>query len=322
MEFFDEKEEVLDIQLTRHGKRKLMEGEFNPEYYSFHDEGILYDPNYADFDEPSNKSEDRIVDGTSYTKPQSIFSEAGKKELKEGVGKVDEIQSSDKIGTADLSGQEAPAIHLEMLEREIDSVTGSSGSYPTNVQDIPQINIGEVEYTISKDKGPPGDLRASPDPVDADIVRKTLPDGTTVEISGEDILIAVDEENTPFKNNNFDVEVFEAEDVTGSDERKLHKKRFVHKGNDEQLPDLFVPKDDRTQIDEVTSGSVSYFLDLKTDNEISRNILCRKLNEQSKDVFKEEIECAGVGPNRAVEAEDENPYESDSDKNESGEKCP
>ena len=44
MEFFDKKEEVMEIHLTSYGKELLYsKGKFKPFYYSFFDEGILYD---------------------------------------------------------------------------------------------------------------------------------------------------------------------------------------------------------------------------------------------------------------------------------------
>ena len=43
MSFFDSKEEVLDVQLTPYGKHLLSKGLFKPAYYSFHDDGVIYD---------------------------------------------------------------------------------------------------------------------------------------------------------------------------------------------------------------------------------------------------------------------------------------
>ena len=43
MEFFDKKQDVLDIQLTTYGKQLLSRGMFVPKYYTFSDDGIMYD---------------------------------------------------------------------------------------------------------------------------------------------------------------------------------------------------------------------------------------------------------------------------------------
>ena len=51
MSFFDRKEEVLEIQLTPHGRYLLSLGEFQPVYYSFFDDDIVYDSNYIGYSE-------------------------------------------------------------------------------------------------------------------------------------------------------------------------------------------------------------------------------------------------------------------------------
>ena len=73
MEFFNRKEEVLDIELTQYGKYLLSIGEFKPAYYAFYDDDVIYDSKYqglppnpdnaADTAGPSENqknSEDRI----------------------------------------------------------------------------------------------------------------------------------------------------------------------------------------------------------------------------------------------------------------------
>ena len=43
MEFFNKKEEVLELTLTQKGKELFSQGKFIPTYYSFHDTDIIYD---------------------------------------------------------------------------------------------------------------------------------------------------------------------------------------------------------------------------------------------------------------------------------------
>ena len=43
MGLFDKKEDVLDIQLTQHGKYLVSKGKFKPTYYAFFDDDIVYD---------------------------------------------------------------------------------------------------------------------------------------------------------------------------------------------------------------------------------------------------------------------------------------
>ena len=48
MEFFNKKEEVIDLQLTQFGRHILSKGKFKPVYYSFHDDNILYNVEFQD----------------------------------------------------------------------------------------------------------------------------------------------------------------------------------------------------------------------------------------------------------------------------------
>ena len=41
MSFLNSKEEVIEIQLTQHGKRLLSQGLFEPKYYAFYDDDVL-----------------------------------------------------------------------------------------------------------------------------------------------------------------------------------------------------------------------------------------------------------------------------------------
>jgi hypothetical protein len=73
MEFFDKKEEVIDIQMTQYGKHLLSLGKFKPAQYAFFDNDIIYDPAYASGSEQQNKTEERIKE-VPRTKAQYVFS--------------------------------------------------------------------------------------------------------------------------------------------------------------------------------------------------------------------------------------------------------
>tara|TARA_R100000234_G_scaffold120114_1_gene105556 strand:+ start:5469 stop:6665 length:1197 start_codon:yes stop_codon:yes gene_type:complete len=57
MEFFDRKEEVLDVQLTQYGKYLLSVGKLKPVYYSFFDNDVDYDTKYQGLP-PNDSSSD------------------------------------------------------------------------------------------------------------------------------------------------------------------------------------------------------------------------------------------------------------------------
>lgn len=74
MSFFDNKEEVLDVQLTQFGKRLLSIGHFKPVFYAFFDDDILYDSSKAGVEEDQNTSQRRIIEETPKLKTQHITS--------------------------------------------------------------------------------------------------------------------------------------------------------------------------------------------------------------------------------------------------------
>ena len=61
VEFFNKKEEILEVQLTEYGKYLLSIGKLDPVYYGFYDDEILYNSEYADVSgEPQNAIDQRI----------------------------------------------------------------------------------------------------------------------------------------------------------------------------------------------------------------------------------------------------------------------
>jgi hypothetical protein len=74
MEFFDKKEEVIDVQLTRYGRHLLSRGKFKPVYYCFSDDEVIYDQRWVSgtiTQEAQNSVEGRIQEETPRLKTQS-----------------------------------------------------------------------------------------------------------------------------------------------------------------------------------------------------------------------------------------------------------
>ena len=61
MEFFNKKEEVLDVQLTEYGKYLLSKGRMKPVYYAFYDDEILYDVSASGDVSELQKNADRRI---------------------------------------------------------------------------------------------------------------------------------------------------------------------------------------------------------------------------------------------------------------------
>ena len=69
MTFFNKKEEVLDIQLTQLGKYLLSKGKLKPKFYTFSDDEVLYNPEYAGVKtETARQTSDRIQKDTQRLK--------------------------------------------------------------------------------------------------------------------------------------------------------------------------------------------------------------------------------------------------------------
>lgn len=67
MEFFDKKQDVINLKLTRYGRQLLSLGKFKPVYYAFSDDGVMYDSRWlsgSDVKEEQWLVEQRIQEKT------------------------------------------------------------------------------------------------------------------------------------------------------------------------------------------------------------------------------------------------------------------
>ena len=75
MKFMNKKEQVLDIKMTPYGEFLLSQGQFKPEYYSFYDDNILYESQYAGYADVQNNIEPRTQEDTPQLETQAVFSD-------------------------------------------------------------------------------------------------------------------------------------------------------------------------------------------------------------------------------------------------------
>ena len=71
----NKKEQVLDIKMTPYGEFLLSQGQFKPEYYSFYDDNILYESQYAGYADVQNNIEPRTQEDTPQLETQTVFSD-------------------------------------------------------------------------------------------------------------------------------------------------------------------------------------------------------------------------------------------------------
>ncbi len=180
MQFFDDKEEVLDIVLTPYGESLMAKGLFSPEYYAFFDDDILYDADYAGVTtESQNDIEGRIQSETPRIKQASVYvgvessinqinqiirnnisgdfpnaSSVVQYTVNNPIYNSTELQNtgdkfdflSKPLGRSAQTSKKHPAWSVGMLKGQISSSTGYISSATTTEQ-IPQINI-DINYKL------------------------------------------------------------------------------------------------------------------------------------------------------------------------------
>ena len=277
MAFFNRKEEVLEVQLTSHGKYLLSQGEWQPTYYAFFDDDVVYDSNYIGFSEDQNSTEGRIKE-TPRTHCQVMFRDIedhsnstykyGGKNLQNYFER--EYSLSSELGIADYYSNNSPAWDFDALKGEISSsVAIYSGSGPNYA--IPQINMKNLKY--EKIVGPIGPAAGPEALVDDEIFERNLTvyDNTYVDIRKDFVLLELDEVNTIFQKENFEVELFLIEDETEG----------------ATTTEVLVPLKFSGRRDEISSVEfIDYFFDIATDVEIDERILCKyKGVDTTKGIF-------------------------------------
>ena len=287
MLFMDKKEEVIDIELTPHGKKLLSMGKMKPVYYAFFDDNIMYDSDYAGLPEDQNIIQQRITELTPQLQTQYKFTSKGKEGTEVDFGNGEKVSTiaplernvlvSD-LGSSRNSGQEYPAINLRMLSGLIKDY---DLDYTTEFgkKRIPQINI-DVDYktqvgSVNLDTG--SSARAMDDntvietapeaPVNV-IFTDTAIDGSFLKITPSIILADIVENNTDFKIENFDIEVYEIGETLIPLSFAKNKTNNVVNG---------ILLDTPSEEDEVpvtlSANNVEYYFDIFVDSDIDREVI-------------------------------------------------
>ena len=338
MGFFNKKEEVIEIQLTQYGKHLLSKGEFKPSSYAFFDDNILYDSSYAGFDtEHQNEIEPRIQENTPVVKTQYMYYGAETeilriaKEVRGTNGAVPSMQPvADKhyamsapLGTSALHTDKLPAWKVRYFAAELnDSVQYITGAHPT--MKIPQLestvtyktevydqsSISPAQQANGGGFGQP--LNSAIDSESEYMMQSELfQDGTYFVTKGDQLLVEIEEKNTDFFKENFDIEVFiiEEVDVTGSVktpgmETKKNKKEILRplkfpKPMPTVVNEILV-RPDKTSSTNLDSDDVGYYFEVNVDHEIPPETLCAiiaNLKEQGQELgylSDLDIECPDI----------------------------
>ena len=295
MTFFDPKEEVLNIELTQHGKRLLSQGKLSPSHYLFFDDDILYDINCAGVaTEGQNSIEGRIQEDTPRIKTQYNF-----KELKDGIISDSAPPMSEKhfslktpIGTSDPSSESFPRWKIKMFGNDGPTITGTTEHMTSSFGTlrIPQIDVSaKFKTAISSELG------GATIKEDPNLSSTMQADGTYISVQPRTILMQVLEDHTIFEKENFDIEVYikdtESETkVSGATEldewTPLYFKERVQSVVDGILVDS-AP----AICHDLDSTMVEYYFDIFTDNEIGESIrsnITEKIRPHSKYILMED----------------------------------
>ena len=287
MLFMDKKEEVIDIELTPHGKKLLSMGKMRPVYYAFFDDNIMYDSEYAGLSEDQNIIQQRITELTPQLQTQYKFTSKGKEgtEVDFGNGeKISTIAPLEKnvlvsdLGSSRNSGQEYPAINLRMLSGLIKDY---DLDYTTEFgqKRIPQINI-DVNYeaqlgSVNLDTGSSARamddntvLETAPEVLVNVIFTDTAIDGSFLKITPSIILADIVENNTDFKIENFDIEVYEIGDTLLPLSFAKNKTNNIVNGILIDTPS----EEDETPVS-LSPNNVEYYFDIFVDSDIDREVI-------------------------------------------------
>lgn len=237
MTFFNKKEEVMDIVLTRFGRDSLARGHFVPAYYQFFDDDILYDSSCAvepGFSEGQNDSEKRILEDTPRLKTQhSTFPVEASFELESGLESegfrsirlranpsIQERILLYPIYSHNINMSKSPRITMQSHDQDFKGslsyleLTGSG-----IMKNIPQIYL-EPEYTIRENRENLTKPRMLTQEtyVDLSSRKATFLDNSLISVTSKDIVVSLEEINSFYESDNFELEVYEIIETDGQDD--------------------------------------------------------------------------------------------------------
>lgn len=289
MEFFDKKQDVIDLQITQFGRFLLSKGKFKPVYYSFHDDNILYNSQNGEIVELQNDSEPRIKE-TPTMQPQISFTsldkdfrrayeqilvgatKPGSQELQQSA--IRNYMFSSPIGTSDINTDFAPAWGLMFLKGKL---SGSADHIELAEENGGKhtVNISQLETEITIETTELEEVVQSPQEGEflSDFAVMTSDEDMT-------ILLRAEEENAPLQKKNFDIEVFEIIKKTenGNTIETLRPLHFTKKQHGELEQFEFIEQ----SLPDFDVTHVQHYFDLLTDDEIEDAILCKYDPERPK----------------------------------------
>ena len=261
MEFFNRKENVIDIQMTSYGKHLLSMGKFKPAFYSFHDNDVIYNSKFGGFDELQSEAQGRIFE-TPRIKTQACFESAQTRiEKMTNMNHLD-YNNSELFQYVDQSVLEDMALNLsdyQPTQTKYYSLGGRIGTSRLTSNFAPSWNVNFVEGSILN-------------PQDNILYYTTASISTELipQINIETpLLLDIQENNSDNNSPKFDLEVFEIKtDEKGSEYLSPIKFGFepVYDSGGYYIGSNLIQGANENK------KYVDYFLDISVDGEVQRSI--------------------------------------------------
>lgn len=199
MSFFNKKEEVINIELTDHGKEMLTKGIFKPQFYSFFDNDIIYNGNSYGLTEPQNNIENRIIEESLLIKPQNMVRSKNDDSLL-GISNLKLLEDliGKPIGVSDPSSIYMPAWNVNFVKGDIESITVNS--------DVPRINLKDTYIDIIIEKNFSTNFILEENEILL-LTPKPNGDDSYVKLKTDSIIASIKEENVLDIGENFIVEI-------------------------------------------------------------------------------------------------------------------
>ena len=282
MTFFNKKEEVLEVILTRVGREKLATGQFIPTHYEFLDEDIIYDIKYvttgnAIFEE-QNEIKTRIKDQIMFraqTAKQAAISTGDSStgdqffayaEVKP-TGPKSENRLIESLGTFTPYSEYRPAWQIEAVDGSLFTGSGEidytpvevykGGSVNPSYEKIPQLSLScsyNYNFYVEAPKDNPestffSNLLENPFVDSTDVFKDPIDDSFVLfKKDFNDFTISVKEENVLSSSSQFELEVFKYE--------------YSNDYNNVDLKRLYFEADD------ITHESVEWYLNVSIDSAV------------------------------------------------------
>ena len=264
MAYFDDKEDVLGIELTPLGRTLLAQGKLMPAYYTFLDDDVLYDIESSGDTESNYQIKTRILNETPRVRPQTNLKDLDKKNKDLHPDLVNDVVKYNlyPLGTSNNRESETPSWKVNVLSNELVSAKNYISS-SHGIHDIPQLDV-DIEYSLSigninKLPNQTG-LASSPNLQ----ISTVYTDGTFLKIEEEQVILQILERNGFIHGESIKVEAFLYDDA---EEERLIPLKFLKNFKDIQ-DDLFVGDELPLSDIEPNPSTVEYYFDVRVDKEI------------------------------------------------------